>query len=229
MMMTTGRVAVFALVPALMAGGCTKDMQADVAKKGPLYAVFQTSMGDIKCRLFEAESPETVKNFVGLALGKKEWRLPGTEMWVKKPLYDGTIFHRVIPEFMIQGGDPAGNGSGGPGYRFADEFHPSLAFNKPGLLAMANAGRNTNGSQFFITEGTPEYLNKRHTIFGECGNLDVVKGIARVERHGGQGRGPSGQTQLARMEAGQPDKPVNDVVLKHVQICRGGNPCVDEK
>jgi len=187
---------------------CQKN-SADPGKSG-LYAVFQTSMGEIKCRLFENESPVTVKNFTELATGQKQWKIPYTETWVSKPLYDGTIFHRVIPGFMIQGGDPVGNGTGGPGYRFNDEFNPSLKFNKPGLLAMANSGRNTNGSQFFITDGETPWLDGKHTIFGECGNMDVVKAIAGVEK-------------------GLRDRPKKDVVITHLMICRGENPCVEVK
>ncbi len=120
-------------------------------KKGPLYATFKTSMGDIVIQLFDDKAPKTVANFVGLASGTKEWTDPKTGEKVKKPIYNGTIFHRVIPGFMIQGGDPLGNGTGGPGFRFEDEFHPDLRHTKGGILSMANAGPNTNGSQFFIT------------------------------------------------------------------------------
>jgi len=157
---------------------------------GDLYAALQTSMGDITCKLFEKQAPKTVQNFVELALGKKEWLVPGGNVWQKKPLYDGTIFHRVIPDFMIQGGDPMNNGNGGPGYNFADEFDPSLQFDRPGLLASANSGPNTNGSQFFVTEKPTPWLNNRHTIFGECDNVELVKAIARVEKGGATGRRP---------------------------------------
>jgi len=144
-----------------------------------LHATLVTSMGDIHCTLRHDQAPETVLNFVQLARGEKEWTDPSGSV-SSRPLYDGTIFHRVIPEFMIQGGDPAGNGTGGPGYRFADEVGDFTVFDKPGLLAMANSGPDTNGSQFFVTEGTPTHLNGKHTIFGDCEDQDVVKAIARV-------------------------------------------------
>jgi peptidyl-prolyl cis-trans isomerase A (cyclophilin A) len=130
-----------------------------------IHATFQTSAGDIVVRLLPEKAPKTVENFVGLAEGTKEWTEPRSGQKVQKPLYDGTIFHHIIPEFMIQGGDPLGNGTGGPGYRFADEIGPDNRFDRPGLLAMANAGPNTNGSQFFITECDP-WLDKGHTIRG---------------------------------------------------------------
>src|SRR5512136_212220 len=148
---------------------------------GSIHATFQTSMGDIEVKLFPERAPKTVENFVGLAEGTKEWTDPKGQK-VKRPLYDGTIFHRVIPDFMIQGGDPLGNGTGGPGYRFADEIGPQNRFDRPGLLAMANAGPNTNGSQFFITEVPTPWLDKGHTIFGE-----VVKGgelVPKITRAG---------------------------------------------
>ncbi|HEX9050141.1 MAG TPA: peptidylprolyl isomerase [Anaeromyxobacter sp.] len=146
------------------------------------YATFKTSLGDIVVKLLPEKAPKTVENFVGLAEGKKEWKDPRTGQMQKKPLYDGTVFHRVIPGFMIQGGDPLGNGTGGPGYKFADEIGPDNRFDRPGLLAMANAGPNTNGSQFFITEVPTPHLNRGHTIFGE-----VVKGqelIAKIAAAG---------------------------------------------
>src|SRR5207253_10326214 len=153
---------------------------------GDLYAVFQTSRGNIVVKLFEKEAPKTVANFVGLATGKQEWVDPRTKQKTKARLYDGTVFHRVIPQFMIQGGDPLGTGTGDPGYRFEDEFQSGKKFDKVGLLAMANAGRNTNGSQFFITTSTPMYLNNKHTIFGEVlKGYDVVEKITRVERDAG--------------------------------------------
>jgi peptidyl-prolyl cis-trans isomerase A (cyclophilin A) len=145
--------------------------------KGDLYAVFQTSQGSITVRLFEKDAPETVANFAGLATGAKEWTDPRTGAKTRAKLYDGTVFHRVIPNFMIQGGDPLGTGTGDPGYRFKDEFQSGKKFDKPGLLAMANAGPNTNGSQFFITEVPTPHLNNRHTIFGE-----VVKGFELVPK-----------------------------------------------
>ena len=145
------------------------------------YAVFNTSEGTIVCRLFEADAPETVSNFIGLAEGTKSW-----ESRSKKgdKLYDGTVFHRVIPEFMIQGGDPEGTGMGGPGYKFADETRGSRhGFTEPGKLAMANAGPNTNGSQFFITVAPTAWLTGRHTIFGEVvEGYDIVEKVSKVAR-----------------------------------------------
>lgn len=146
-----------------------------------LVAVFKTSEGDIRCTLRPTEAPETVLNFVQLARGQKEWTHPRTAVRSTTPLYDGTKFHRVIPGFMIQGGDPQGNGMGGPGYQFADEVGNFTVFDHPGILAMANSGPDTNGSQFFITEGTPTHLNGKHTIFGDCENLDIVTKIAHTE------------------------------------------------
>lgn len=167
-----------------------------------LYAIFNTSLGEITITLFEKESPITVKNFVDLAEGTKEWTDPLTKKKVKKPLYDGLIFHRVIPGFMIQGGDPMGNGMGGPGYQFEDEFASGLKFDRPGRLAMANAGPGTNGSQFFITGGATAHLNNRHTIFGQVyDGQKVVKSIEGVSRD-------------------RRDRPATDVVIKTVQILR---------
>ncbi|HEY6101131.1 MAG TPA: peptidylprolyl isomerase [Anaeromyxobacter sp.] len=159
----------------------TARAQAPAAKEkkmaSPMYATFKTSLGDIVVKLFPEKAPKTVENFVGLAEGTKEWKDPRSGQAVKKPLYDGTVFHRVLPQFVIQGGDPLGNGTGGPGYKFADEIGPDNKFSKPGLLAMANAGPNTNGSQFFITEVPTPWLDKGHTIFGE-----VVKGFDLVAK-----------------------------------------------
>lgn len=170
---------------------------------GPLQAVIETSKGKFTCELFDKQAPVTVANFIGLATGKRAWLDPKTNKWVqKKPLYDGLIFHRVIPGFMIQGGDPLGTGTGNPGYRFQDEIAPDLKFDRPGLLAMANAGPATNGSQFFITEGTPEHLTGRHTIFGACEPVALIGEITRVK-------------------TGPRDKPVDDVVIKKVTISRG--------
>jgi peptidyl-prolyl cis-trans isomerase A (cyclophilin A) len=132
-----------------------------------LYATLRTSHGDIVIRLFKDHAPRTVKNFVELAEGTREWTDPRTGKPSHEKLYDGTVFHRVLSGFMIQGGDPLGNGTGDPGYKFADEFHPDLSFNKPYLLAMANAGPGTNGSQFFITVSPTTWLTRKHTIFGE--------------------------------------------------------------
>ena len=146
-----------------------------------LYAILQTSMGDVTVQLFPNHAPKTVENFVGLADGTREWRDPRSGQPQNTPLYDGTVFHRVISGFMIQGGDPLGNGRGGPGYQFKDEIHPELAFTKPYLLAMANAGPGTNGSQFFITVAPTPWLTGKHTIFGEVvDGADVVDAIATV-------------------------------------------------
>lgn len=151
----------------------------DEARAGhDLYATFDTTEGVIVCRLFPKDAPKTVENFVGLASGEKTWTHPATgKKQEGVPLYDGTVFHRCIKDFMIQGGDPLGRGTGGPGYNFGDEFQSGRAFDKPMLLAMANAGPNTNGSQFFITVAATPWLNNRHTIFGE-----VVKGAEHVKR-----------------------------------------------
>jgi len=151
---------------------------------GALIATITTPSGTVRCQLLPDKAPITVANFVGLATGQKPWLDPKTNKVRKnKPYYDGQIFHRVIPDFMIQGGDPTGTGAGGPGYQFGDES--SDVKMAPGVLAMANAGPATNGSQFFITEGTPSYLDGKHTIFGQCAPLDVVKAIARVPRGSG--------------------------------------------
>jgi peptidyl-prolyl cis-trans isomerase A (cyclophilin A) len=172
-------------------------------QKGPLYATLKTSMGDIVIQLHDDKAPKTVANFVGLATGTKEWTDPATKQRVKRPLYNDTIFHRVIPDFMIQGGDPLGNGTGGPGYRFEDEFHPELRHNKAGILSMANAGPNTNGSQFFITHKATPFLDNRHSVFGEVvKGQDVVVAIANVPRD-------------------PRDRPLKEVVLKEVVISRG--------
>lgn len=188
----------------LMMMGCSSGSEAVNAKslKPGTYAVFDTSMGEIICELYEKEAPKTVANFVGLAEGTKEWTDPKTGKKVKKRFYDGLIFHRVIPDFMIQGGDPKGDGTGGPGYKFEDEIKPDLVFDKPGRLAMANAGPNTNGSQFFITQKPTPWLNGRHTIFGQ-----VVKGQGVVDKIGGAKRD-------------RRDRPLEDVVIKKLTILR---------
>jgi len=156
-----------------------------------LYATFQTSAGDLVVKLMPEKAPKTVENFVSLAEGTKEWTHPGNGEKGKRPLYDGTVFHRVIPEFMIQGGDPTGTGRGDPGYRFGDEIGPDNKFDRPFLLAMANAGPNTNGCQFFITEVPTPHLDRGHTIFGE-----VVKGgelVPQIARAG------NGKTKLVKV------------------------------
>jgi peptidyl-prolyl cis-trans isomerase A (cyclophilin A) len=146
-----------------------------------IFATLETTMGTIEVKLFEDKAPKTVENFVGLAEGTKQWTDPKDGQPKSERFYDGLGFHRVIPDFMIQGGCPLGTGTGGPGYRFEDEFDPGLKFDRPGLLAMANAGPNTNGSQFFITDAPTPHLNQRHTIFGEVTQgLEIVKNIANV-------------------------------------------------
>jgi peptidyl-prolyl cis-trans isomerase A (cyclophilin A) len=178
--------AVFVLASALTPA------MAQTKRKPGLYATFQTTQGTIVCELFEKEAPVTVKNFVDLAEGNKEWKDPKTGAMKKTRYYDGIIFHRVIPDFMIQGGDPTGTGSGGPGYEFKNEYTSSIKFDKAGRLAMANRGRNTNGSQFFITETAVALDAQDYTIFGQCSEgLDVVKKIARVPKAPGQGERPA--------------------------------------
>ncbi|MCG5219661.1 peptidylprolyl isomerase [Streptosporangium sp. KLBMP 9127] len=171
-----------------------------------LFATLRTNQGTIKVKLFPDHAPKTVRNFVELAEGTREWTDPATEQKTNAKLYDGTVFHRIISGFMIQGGDPLGQGIGGPGYDFDDEIHPDHQFSRPYLLAMANAGkrggRGTNGSQFFITLGPQPHLNGKHTIFGE-----VVEGSDVVD-------------QISRVETGRMDRPVKDVVLEQVTIER---------
>ena len=171
-------------------------------------AVFNTTAGTLRCTLFEKETPVTVENFIGLATGKKDWKNPASGVTKHNtPLYDGTIFHRVIPEFMIQGGDPLGTGTGDPGYRFQDEFVETLKFDRPGRLAMANSGPGTNGSQFFITEDSTHsfHLTGHHTIFGQCDDASV----ALVKK-------------IARLPKGPGDKPLTPVRIVHLTIVRGG-------
>ncbi len=172
----------------------------NVPGSGQLYARFVTSMGNIVVRLEEERCPNTVKNFVGLATGTQEWRDPNTgEEKQGVPLYNGTIFHRVIPGFMIQGGDPTGTGRGNPGYRFADEFHPELRHAGAGVLSMANSGPNSNGCQFFITERATPHLDDKHSVFGvTVANVDLVKKITNVPR--GPGDRPSQNVVLQRVE-----------------------------
>jgi len=149
------------------------------------YATLVTSQGEVRVQLFEDTAPRTVTNFVELATGSRAWRDPRSGAEQQSPLYDGTVFHRVIPQFMIQGGDPLGNGTGGPGYRFEDEVGGPHRFDRPGRLAMANAGPNTNGSQFFITQAPTPWLDGKHTIFGQVvSGMEVVEAIAATERDG---------------------------------------------
>src|SRR5579862_6906295 len=168
-----------------------------------LTATLQTNKGRIVVRLFPDHAPKTVRNFVELAEGGREWTDPTTGAKTTGKLYDGTIFHRVIPDFMIQGRDPLGSGRGGPGYKFGDEIHPDLRFDRPYLLAMANAGPGTNGSQFFITVGPTAWLNGKHTIFGE-----VIQGADVVDA-------------ISRVKTGSQDRPVEDVVIESVTVQRG--------
>jgi len=183
------------------------DALKGVRGSGPLMAKLEIeqggkAFGTFVCELFEKDTPKTVANFVGLALGVRPFRDAKTGQWVKKPFYDGLAFHRVIPEFMVQGGDPQGTGRGGPGYEFEDELVDTLRMDKAGLLAMANKGPGTNGSQFFITEKGAPWLSGKHTIFGACEPADLVKKITAVPR------GPG-------------DKPVDPVSIKKVTISRG--------
>lgn len=167
-----------------------------------LYAKFETTLGNFTVELFEDKVPNTVKIFAGLADGSKEWTHPGTKGKHTKPYYDGIVFHRVIDGFMIQGGDPLGKGFDGPGFQFEDEFHPDLRHDKAGILSMANAGPNTNGSQFFVTLGPTPHLDKRHSVFGQVvEGLDVIKIIGRTPVDG-------------------QDKPKTPVVMQKVTIER---------
>jgi peptidyl-prolyl cis-trans isomerase A (cyclophilin A) len=166
------------------------------------YAHFDTTLGSFVVRFFDKEAPKTVENFIGLAEGTREWVHPGTREKRKTPFYDGIVFHRVIDGFMIQGGDPLGTGTGGPGYRFEDEFHPTLRHSRAGILSMANAGPNTNGSQFFITLGPTPHLDNRHSVFGE-----VVEGLDVVRR-------------IGKVAVGAHDRPREPVVINSVRIER---------
>src|SRR4029450_11704335 len=166
------------------------------------FARFDTTEGSFTVRFFDDEVPQTVANFVGLAEGTKPWTDPGTGEQKQSPFYDGIVFHRVIDGFMIQGGDPLGQGIGGPGYKFADEFHPKLRHNKAGILSMANPGPNTNGGQFFITLGPTPHLDDRHSVFGEVTEgMDIVKKIGSTK-------------------TGDRDRPVKDIVVNSVTIVR---------
>jgi peptidyl-prolyl cis-trans isomerase A (cyclophilin A) len=166
------------------------------------YAKFITSEGTFTVRLFEQEVPNTVANFAGLADGSKTWLDPVTKQEMHRPFYNGLTFHRVIAGFMIQGGCPTGNGMGGPGYRFGDEFHPTLRHDRAGILSMANAGPNTNGSQFFITLGPTPHLDDRHSVFGA-----VVDGLDVVEK-------------IGAVPTGRMDKPINDVTIERIELER---------
>lgn len=174
--------------------------EVSTTKGKEMIAVFETSVGTFKVKLFHDKAPKTVENFIGLAEGTKEWTDPKTEKQIKKPFYDGLKFHRVIPNFMIQGGCPLGTGTGGPGYRFADEFNPSLKHDKPGYLSMANAGPNTNGSQFFVTVAATPWLDGKHTIFGEVvEGMDIVNSISKAKTAPG-------------------DRPLEDITIKTLKI-----------
>ena len=184
----------------------TKSTASKAAASGEPTAVIDTTAGKLRCKLFEKETPITVMNFIALASGTKDWKNPVSGATKHNtPLYDGTIFHRVIPGFMIQGGDPAGNGSGDAGYTFKDEIVSTIAFDRPGRLAMANSGPNTNSSQFFITEVPTPHLNGHHTIFGQCdeASVELVKQIARMARDP------------------RDDKPFRAVRITHITIERG--------
>jgi peptidyl-prolyl cis-trans isomerase A (cyclophilin A) len=191
--------------PSAKSGTAKPTTPAKPAAANPT-AIIDTTAGKMTCTLFPNKAPIGVANFIGLATGTKDWKNPvsGTTKH-GVPLYDGTIFHRVIPEFMIQGGDPAGNGSGDPGYKFKNETSPDLLFDRPGRLAYANAGPNTNGSQFFITEIATPYLNGKYTIFGQCdaATVALVKQIARMARDP------------------QNDRPFRPIKINHIAIVRG--------
>ncbi len=195
-----------AATPATPKAAAATEISTTDKKKGfkKMFAQFDTTLGSFKIRLFHTQAPKTVANFVGLAEGTKEWTDPKTRENKKgAPFYDGLIFHRVIKGFMIQGGDPRGDGTGGPGYQFDDEFHPNLMHNKPGILSMANAGKNTNGSQFFITLEPTPHLDNRHAVFGE-----VVEGMDIVLK--------IGATPTNRAN----DRPKTPVVINKVTIIR---------
>lgn len=185
----------------------SKEMESIMQEYGlnsgdKLLATIKTNMGDMNIELFWEKAPITVKNFVDLATGKKEWTHPVTQEKSQKPLYNNTIFHRVIDGFMIQGGDPMGSGFGGPGYRFKDEFHPDLKHDKKGILSMANSGPNSNGSQFFITQVATPHLNNRHTVFGQAHDENTLKIIDTI----------------AKTKTDARDKPLQDVLVKEITI-----------
>jgi len=192
-------------VVAMLAAATAFAGQDTPAKKagGKVYAHFTTNLGKFTVELFEKDAPKTVANFAGLADGTKEWTDPKTGAKVKKPFYNGLIFHRVIADFMIQGGDPLGTGTGDPGYKFADEFGSGRKMDKAGVLAMANSGPNSNGSQFFITLKETNYLNGKHTVFGE-----VTEGMDTIRK--------IGETKTSKPG----DRPVVPVVMQSVTIER---------
>jgi peptidyl-prolyl cis-trans isomerase A (cyclophilin A) len=173
-----------------------------VTEPGKHTATLRTNEGDIVVNLFPDHAPMTVENFTGLATGAKTYRQPNASGGDSGPFYDGSVFHRVISGFMIQGGDPTGTGRGGPGYQFGDEFHPDLQFNRPYLLAMANAGPGTNGSQFFITVGQTPHLNRKHTIFGEVADAESRAVVDKI----------------AAASVDRSDRPLNDVVIEKIEI-----------
>ncbi len=194
------------LAAGLLLASCGKE-PAGAGKPAPPpgpYAVLRTSKGVVTVRLFKDKAPRTVENFIGLATGDKSWRHPKTgRAMTGAPYYNGLTFHRVIPGFMVQSGDPLANGAGGPGYAFPDEFHPSLRYNRPGMLGMANYGPNTNGGQFFITVAPTPALDGKHSLFGEVvSGLDVVQAIVSVPRDTAEGS----------------DKPLSPVLLSKVEI-----------
>jgi peptidyl-prolyl cis-trans isomerase A (cyclophilin A) len=196
--------SMFAVVVMLAAATAFAGQDAPAKKSGgKVYAHFTTNLGKFTVELFEKDAPKTVANFVGLAEGTKEWTDPKTGAKVKKPFYNGLIFHRVIADFMIQGGDPLGTGTGDPGYKFADEFGSGRKMDKAGVLAMANSGPNSNGSQFFITLKETNYLNGKHTVFGE-----VTEGMDTIRK--------IGETKTSKPG----DRPVVPVVMQSVTIER---------
>jgi peptidyl-prolyl cis-trans isomerase A (cyclophilin A) len=181
----------------------------DLSGSGALRATIKTSMGDFNCELYEKQTPMTVANFVGLARGLKPWRHPRTGAVEKKPYFDGIVFHRVIPDFMVQTGDPLGMGVGGPGYDFDNEIVPALKHDSGGILSMANRGPGTNGSQFFITEKATPWLDGKHTVFGKCKEVELVKRMTRVDKDPADRSG---------------SKPKEPITINTIEISRGGSP-----
>ncbi len=179
------------------------EILAAIPGTGRIQATIRTTMGDLECELYDDLVPVTVANFVGLANGSKAYKNPDTGEVERGNFYDGVIFHRIIKNFMLQGGDPTGTGRGGPGYRFKDEFHPELRHSQPGILSMANAGPGTNGSQFFVCEVATPHLDNRHSVFGLCKSIDVIKAIAGVP-------------------TGFQDRPREDVVINEIVFSRAG-------